>query len=38
LCVGPAQTSGKASLPRSTFQKAARDFAEREAKKAGMID
>ena len=35
LCVGPVQTSGKASLPRSAFQAAARVFAEHEAGKAG---
>jgi hypothetical protein len=38
LCVGPVPTSGKASLPRSAFQTAARAFAEREARKARMID
>jgi hypothetical protein len=38
LCVDPVQTNGKASLPRSAFQTAARAFAEREARKAGMID
>ncbi len=38
LCVGPVQTDGKASLPRSAFQRAARAFAEREARKAGLID
>jgi hypothetical protein len=38
LCVGPVQTGGKASLPRSAFQTAARAFAEREARKAGLIE
>jgi hypothetical protein len=38
LCVGPVQINGKASLPRSAFQTAARAFAEREARKTGMID
>jgi hypothetical protein len=38
LCVGPVQTDGKASLPRSSFQRAARAFAEREARKLDMID
>jgi hypothetical protein len=38
LCVGPVQTCGKTSLPRSAFQRAARAFAEREARKAGLID
>jgi hypothetical protein len=38
LCVGPLQSNGKTSLPRSAFQRAARAFAEREARKAGMID
>jgi hypothetical protein len=37
LCVGPVLTSGKASLPRSAFQRAARVFAEREARKANLI-
>jgi hypothetical protein len=38
VCVGLAQTTGKSSLPRSAFQTAARAFAEREARKTGMID
>jgi hypothetical protein len=38
LCVGPVQTGRQAPLPRSSFQRAARSFAEREARKAGMID
>jgi len=38
LCVGPVQADGKGSLPRSAFQSAARAFAEREARKAGLID
>jgi hypothetical protein len=38
MCVGPVQTNGKTSLPRSAFQTVARAFAEREARKAGMID
>jgi len=38
LCVGPVQTDGKRSLPHSAFQSAARAFAEREARAAGLID
>ncbi|SEE79162.1 hypothetical protein SAMN05519104_7501 [Rhizobiales bacterium GAS188] len=38
LCVGPVQTDGKASLPRSAFQGAAHAFASRAARKAGLID
>ena len=38
LCVGPVQGDGKGSLPRSAFQSAARAFAEREARAAGLID
>jgi hypothetical protein len=38
LCVGPVPTGGKRSLPRSAFQSAARTFAEREARAAGLID
>lgn len=37
-CVGPAQSNGKASLPRSAFEGAARAFAEGEARKAGLIN
>ena len=38
LEAGPAQTGRQAPLPRSSFQRAARSFAEREARKAEMID
>ena len=35
---GPVQTGRQAPLRRSSFQRAARSFAEREARKAEMID
>ncbi|SEE78180.1 hypothetical protein SAMN05444161_7132 [Rhizobiales bacterium GAS191] len=38
LRVGPAQPNAKASLPSAEFQTAARAFAEREARKADLID
>ena len=38
LCIGPVQTGGQAPLPRSSFHRAARAFAEREARKADLID
>ena len=38
LRLGPAQPNAKASLPSAAFATAARAFAEREARKADLID
>ena len=38
LRLGPAQPNAKASLPSAAFATAARAFAEREARKSGIID